>query len=117
MGKKVDDELNGRLKESKKKDGKRKKKGSENNISIYSVEENNSLVYVSQQTVGVSPSVRSRERRKENNFSIHKNLQNIRKNIKTKIRMKAAKKHIKKSRKMLQLIKKRAERRKKMKNS
>lgn len=31
--------------------------------------------------------------------------------------MKAAKKHIKKSRKMLQLIKKRAERRKKMKNS
>jgi hypothetical protein len=59
---------------------------------------------------------------KENNFSIHKNLQNIRKKYKNKNPYGSKKKSKKsiykeKHRKMLQLMRKRAERRKKMKNS
>lgn len=60
---------------------------------------------------------------KENNFSIHKNLQNIRKKYKNKNPYESKKKRSKKSiykekhRKMLQLMRKKAEQRKKMKNS
>lgn len=82
MREKVDDELNGRLKEM----GKSKKyikKGSKNNISIYSSKKKIILrcLSVSRRSTSRPRYVVKKRKKEKNNFSIHKNLQNIRKKI------------------------------------
>lgn len=69
----------------KRKKKKIHKKGSENNISIYSSKKIIlRCLSVSRRSASRPRYVVVKRRKKENNFSIHKNLQNIRKKYKNK---------------------------------